>query len=169
MQLILTVPLSGALAVVSDLVAGEADALMLEDAGWALWQRRGDPQWAEPAFAVHRRVRAQVLQDAGRAQAFYGAAYASALLREMKHAAESLFKALLTKGTLDVVEQQTSFPWFTGPLPADPVALLVGALPQDDAAEMLELFGLRDAGSTGHSGEEPGPQRLPERAGAAAT
>ena len=49
------------------------------------------------------------------------------------------------------------------------LALLVGALPQDDAAEMLELFGLRDAGSTGHSGEEPGPQRLPERAGAAAT
>lgn len=168
-QLILTVPLPGALAVVGDLVAGEADALMLEDTGWALWQRRGDPQWAEPAFAVHRRVRAQVLQDAGRAQAFYGAAYASALLREMKHAAESLVTALLTKGTLDVVEQQTSFPWFRLPLPADAVAMLVGALPQDDKAELLELFGLRDAGSTGASGEDAGPLRVPERASVAAT
>jgi len=98
-------------------------------------------------FAVHRRVRAQVYRTAGRAQAFYGAAYASALLREMKHAAEPLFTALLTKGTLDVVEQQTSFPCSPGPCQQIPLGLLVGALPQDDAAEMLELFGLRDAGA----------------------
>jgi len=161
-RLVLTVPLRGALDVVSDLVAGEADSLMLEDVGWALWQRRGDPQWAEQAYVVHRRVREQVLQDVDRARAYYGAAYCTGLLRALKRPTSELFTALLNTGTIDQLLQQQFFPWFTTPVPTDAVALLVGALPQDDKAEMLELFGLRDAGTTGHSSEQAGPLRLPE-------
>ena len=164
MRLVLGVPVPAGLGVVEDLVVGGADPLLLENVAWALAQRGDDARYAERAFAVEQRVRAKVLEDAGRAHAYYGAAYATALLRGMKRAAEALFTQLLLTGTLDVVVQQQNFPWFTTSLPADPVALLRGALPSDAdrRAELLKRYGLRDVGSTGRSGEQPAPLRLPE-------
>jgi len=128
-QLILTVPLPRVGRGERPRL-GEADALLLEDAGWALWQRRGDPHGRSRTSPCNRRVRAQVDYRTRAGAGVLRAAYASALLREMSMPAEPLFTRWLTKGTLDVVEQQTSFPWFTGPCQQTP-GCSWGALPQD--------------------------------------
>ncbi len=144
--------------------AERGDQLRRENVMSTLWSRRAewqaDPRLGEEVVVAFRRA-----QRHDRTAEFYAGYYAAARVDGMVQAWLAAANALLLHGVLDPAERAPLATAFARP--ADPVAVVMGALPAPESVDVLAGYGLRPADVTGpvgaaRSSEAVGPIRLPE-------